>query len=207
MRFAASSAADALRLLVTFGLLSCSSPQKTPGLPTWGGPDEDTGIPEEDSAAPEAEDTGEVAIAPCWDESLGSATGLSVARGDTTAASHDWASDFDVHCGMSEGPDVAYLWRAPATDCYRFDTNGFVTDYDVMLSLFDPGVHGVCDGDGVTGGIACSDDEGDEYNALIEYSLDKYTPVLIIVDGYNAGMAGEYELNIQPCSEAESPTP
>ena len=198
-----------MRWLAAATLCGCGSAEKGSTLPTWSGASEDSGVTLVDTGDGGvcSADTGEVSIAPCWDEDLGSATGVPVTRGETTGRSHDWSSDFEVACGSTGGPDMAYLWRAPATDCYRFDTNGFYTDYDVMLSLFDPGVHGVCDGDGVTGGIACSDDEGDEYNALIEYSVDKYTPLLIIVDGYNAGMAGEYELNIQPCSEAESPTP
>jgi hypothetical protein len=71
-----------------------------------------------------------------------------------------------------------------------------------MLSLFDPRIHGVCDGDGTTGGIACDDDEGEGYNPLVEHEMIEGEPVLIILDGYNGTHAGEFELNIQTCAEA-----
>jgi hypothetical protein len=183
----------------------CSGAEKVSTPPVWGGV-ADSGVSDSGSASSDdteaPEDTGVEEVFTCWDFNLGSSTGRPVTRGATLGQSDDWKSDFAVACGSSNGPDIAYLWRAPSSGCFRFDTEGFYTDYDATLSLFDPRIHGVCDGDGTTGGIACDDDEGEGLNPLVEHEMIEGAPVLIILDGYSEAHAGEFELNIQTCAEA-----
>jgi hypothetical protein len=96
------------------------------------------------------------------------------------------ASDnFLVSCGGGGGPDRSFLFTAPATDVYRFDTVG--SDYDTVLEVRG----GECAGPVVD----CDDDGGGNVNSLVEVSLTQGQVVTVLVDGF-AGNVGNFTLNV-----------
>jgi len=121
------------------------------------------------------------------DDDLGSALGTPVATGTTVGASNDFVPSC-VATGSGTAPDVTYLWTAPSTGCFVFNTSG--SAYDTALALLS------CD-DGTE--LECNDDVGfSDLTSSIEYTLTEGERVVVVVDGFGSA-AGAYELNILPC--------
>jgi len=119
----------------------------------------------------------------CNGTDLGTATGLVVDEGDTTGATDDAQGDCT---GGSGGLDVCYLWEAPTTGSYTFDTDGSTSIGDSVLYMYEGAVQ-----------IACDDDIGGG-NYLSEFTVDVVAgqQYVIVVDGYSATYFGLFDLNI-----------
>ena len=105
----------------------------------------------------------------------------NAAIGSSTAAA---ANRVTSNCGGA-GPDVTFLWRAPESGVYVFDTQG--SKFDTVLSL-----RSTC------GGLVlkCDDDSGGNTTSKLEYAVTKGKLYLITVDGYYATSKGNYNLRI-----------
>ncbi|MCB9507677.1 MAG: DUF4215 domain-containing protein [Myxococcales bacterium] len=101
---------------------------------------------------------------------LGYATG-TLAAGTTVGAADAQTST----CGGDGSGDVAYLWHAPHTGTWAFDTAG--SEFDTVLTLRDP-AGDVCDG----AELDC-DDDGLAPASRAETGLSIGDAVLIVVDG------------------------
>jgi hypothetical protein len=85
----------------------------------------------------------------------------------------------------SDGADHTYLFTAPTTDTYRFDTVG--SSYDTLLAV----VGGECGGPS----LGCDDDGAGNFQSLVQVSLTQGQTVTVVVDGF-AGNVGSYVLNV-----------
>jgi hypothetical protein len=125
----------------------------------------------------------------CDGEDLGSATGVAVAAGDSTDATHDWEPDC-VSLSYHETPDVEFWWSPPVTGPYSITTYG--SDFDTVLSIIEEDCSTV---------MACNDEAAsgdiDETSALEEYMYSG-VDYLIVIDGYSFSDYGSYVLNIAP---------
>ena len=108
---------------------------------------------------------------------LGSVLGQPAASGSTTDAGNDFIGYGD------EAPDIAYLWQAPISGSFTFDTMG--SDFDTKLEILDA----------ACGQLATNDDGGEGTTSLITLDLDAGTQIVIVVDGYSTD-AGNFVLNI-----------
>lgn len=127
--------------------------------------------------------------------SLGGALGSSVATGTTCGKS----SDFEPSCAL--GPagstrDVVYSWTAPASDSYRFTTQG--SSIDTVLELRSASSPADV--------LKCNDDETDDtLQSALDVDLVLGQQVLVVVDSY--GMScGDYTLGISArCGGCDTP--
>ena len=79
--------------------------------------------------------------------------------------------------------------------------------FDTVLRLYDAeggsgGVSRSCGADVVSGGdgsLACDDDGGTDLTSLIRYTATSGERLVVVVDGYSAGSAGDYYLTIEEC--------
>lgn len=91
---------------------------------------------------------------------------------------------FDVSCS-SGGADRSFLFTAPATGTYQFDTLG--SGYDTLLEI----LAGECTGPS----LGCNDD-GAMLSSLVQISLAQGQLVTIVVDGFG-GNTGSFVLNVK----------
>lgn len=102
---------------------------------------------------------------------LGSAVGSPVATyTGTCTASNDWR----LTCGTSGSREVVYVWKAPETGTYNFNTR--LSDYDTVLEIRDY--------KNTTRVLACNDDTPATFQSSIDLSLSRGAHLLILVDGY-----------------------
>jgi hypothetical protein len=95
------------------------------------------------------------------------------------------ASFHATSCGAAESsPDYTYVFTAPASGEYVFDTNGSM--YDTVLAL----LAGYCEGRE----LACNDDWEDVDSRLSVY-LDAGQTVTVVVTGFG-GDSGQFVLNV-----------
>jgi hypothetical protein len=120
------------------------------------------------------------------DEDIGSDTGDGVAEGSTTTEDDTFTSG---SCGSSGANDRLFLWTAPSSGCWQFDTDGG-SDYDTLLRLLEP-----CEGTE----LACNDDGGTGLTSLISRRMEAGEAVIVVVDGYYSGSFGGYRLDINSC--------
>ncbi|MGB0637891.1 MAG: putative metal-binding motif-containing protein [Myxococcota bacterium] len=120
------------------------------------------------------------------DEDIGSVTGDGVAEGSTVSEDDTFTRG---SCGSSGAKDRLFLWTAPSSGCWRFDTDGG-SDYDTLLRLLEP-----CEGTE----LACNDDGGTGLTSLITRTLEEGEAVIVVVDGYYSGSSGNYRLDINSC--------
>lgn len=113
---------------------------------------------------------------------LFSATGTSVASGDTTGQT----DDFDPSCQTRDSVDFAYEWVAPSTGTYIIDTEGSVGLADTVLAVYAADC---------TTEVACDDDDGTGTLSALSIDATAGQRFLIVVDGYNNAV-GTYNLNI-----------
>jgi hypothetical protein len=134
----------------------------------------------------------------CELEDLGSALG-EVATGDTTEAQRNFvgtcSSVGDPHLsGGRNAPDVAYLWTAPGTGEYTFDTESSDQFGEDALDSVLYVRAGDCDGVE----LACNDDidgEAENYQSSVTVELEAGEAIVIIVDGWRFS-DGQYALTI-----------
>ena len=134
-----------------------------------------------------------------YDEDLGESTGDEIGSGSTTGMGDDYSGS----CGGSGGADVAYLWTAPTTGRYQFDTIGSSFDTLIRLFLAESGGglgEGVLCGSGGSSGdasdLGCDDDSGGSLTSSLTYSVTEGTEYVVVVDGFSSGSSGEYLLSI-----------
>lgn len=123
------------------------------------------------------------AAACCVDFDLGSATGDAVATGTTTGS-----SEFDPCSSGGSGPEVLYLWTAPADGTYVFDTCD--SSYDTTLWVNEN--DGTCDG----ANLACNDDASCGTRSEVTVTLTAGQQVVVGVDGWGSTSSGDYVLDI-----------
>jgi hypothetical protein len=146
-------------------------------------------LPEEDALP-----LGSV-LQPAQGGGLDGGLGSSVATGTTC----DKSSDFDPSCAF--GPsgttrDVVYSWTAPASDRYRFTTEG--SDFDTVLELRSASSSSHV--------LMCNDDETiDTRHSALDVDLVRGQQVLVVVDSYGTG-CGNYTLGISAqCGGCDTP--
>jgi hypothetical protein len=115
------------------------------------------------------------------DDSIDGALPL-VVTGDTSGAGDDSAPS----CAGVGAPELAFEWTVPATGVYRLDTFG--SSFDTTLYLLD-----ACNADGAE--LACNDDSQELLSELV-VQLTQDQTVAIVVDGFQGGSQGEFELHI-----------
>lgn len=124
----------------------------------------------------------------CPTTDLGSAIGNGVAAGVLAAGS---CSAMATSCIGSGGGETTYLWTAPATATYRFDTNdtsGAGGTYDTVLEIRDMDCTGPA--------LGCNDDSEFGLLSSVTVSLTAGQVVVILLDAYSAAGMGNYTLNI-----------
>ena len=120
----------------------------------------------------------------CPVEDLGNQTGDAVGSGSTQGRD----DDFSPSClNSSDAGDMTYLWQAPETGTFVFDTDG--SSFDTALTLLSGG----CLGDE----LACDDDGGESTRSRIEVELNEGDALVIVIDGYSTH-EGTFVLNITP---------
>ncbi|WNG42792.1 tryptophan synthase alpha chain [Archangium minus] len=128
----------------------------------------------------------------CADQDLGSTLPVRV-KGNTTWANDDHRSS----CGGWGPPDRGFLWTAPRSGTFTFDTTR--SAMDTLLSLRRDG----CGGEE----LACATD-GISYGggARVSATLTAGQRVLVVVDGATGGSfsAGDFELHIQEQAATEA---
>jgi len=119
----------------------------------------------------------------CVDRDLGSPVGPGVAMGTTVGSSDDVAATCG---GATRAPDVSFLWRAPVSGRYTFDTAG--SSFDTVLTARSV----MC----TASELGCSNDPttGVTHSSL-SLTLTSGQTLVLTVDGFN-GASGEFVLNI-----------
>ena len=121
------------------------------------------------------------ASCPVFDYDLGSATGASVAAGNTCGMIND---DTSTCGGLGASEDVSLLWTAPSTGTVYLSLAG--SGYDSVLHVKDAGcTEIVCNDDGATG-----------LQSYASFAATAGTAYNIFVDGYNTTSCGPFELAI-----------
>jgi hypothetical protein len=111
-----------------------------------------------------------------------SATGASIASGDTTGNPNDYTTS----CGFGGGsPDVQIEYTATVAGRYTFDTFG--SSHDTVLAAFDATVP-------CTTELECNDDTGG-LQSQIEIDLVVGQTILLNVDGFGTTSVGPWVLN------------
>jgi hypothetical protein len=119
----------------------------------------------------------------CPTEDMGSTVPNTV-----TGSSVGLPAALDASCAGGEGPEVGWLFTAPANGNYTFDTFG--SDYDTQLSVLDGASCGGAE-------LACNDDSGLGLQSEVTVALAAGQQVSVIVDGFGAFSSGNYVLNVQ----------
>ncbi|MBL4636589.1 MAG: hypothetical protein JKY56_22245, partial [Kofleriaceae bacterium] len=97
--------------------------------------------------------------------------------------------DFAPSCTSGTGNDQAFLWKAPVTDYYVFDTVG--SNFDTVLSL-----QTTCEANSE---IACNNNRGAESISELVRKVEANDALVVIVDGF-AGSQGVGKINIERVS-------
>jgi hypothetical protein len=87
-------------------------------------------------------------------------------------------------CANNNASDAGYIFTAPSTGSYIFDTYG--SSYDTVLHVHS----GSCTG----AELACNDDDGG-FQSRVSISLNAGETVVVVVDGFGTS-AGSYVLNV-----------
>jgi hypothetical protein len=128
-----------------------------------------------------AANSAHAGVCPLYDHNLGSATGVSVATGNTCGQGNDETATCG---GPPASEDVSYLWTSPISGRVWVSTAG---------SAFDTVIH-VKDANCLE--VAC-DDNGANYPHSYDYfwatAGESYH---IVVDGYFTNRCGAYQLSI-----------
>jgi hypothetical protein len=111
---------------------------------------------------------------------LGTATELNTESYDDS---------YTTGCGAGDSPEAAFVWTAPSTNYYAFDSGG--SGFDTVVAVLD----GDCDGDE----LACSNVNGTSPQARAVTKLEKDQRVVVVLDG-NLGESGDAQLNVTPVS-------
>ena len=106
--------------------------------------------------------------------------GTSVFIGSTLRA----GDDSQPSCAEFRAPDRAFRWQAPSAGTFVFETAG--SGFNTVLAILSD-----CGGRE----LACNDDWADP-RSQVEVSLGRGESVIIVVDGYDEGSAGEFVVNI-----------
>lgn len=112
----------------------------------------------------------------CPTADLGSAVGAAVATGSSVAA----LNVSQGYCGGASGPEVSFLWTAPAAGYYTLDTIG--SDFDAVLYLLQGGCSGYEWGCGVG-------------TPVYPIYFSDGQSVVVVIDGAGSS-GGNYVLNI-----------
>ena len=103
----------------------------------------------------------------------------------TTVSGTTTGRDNDADCSLGgSGPDLGFVFTAPVTGTYTFDTNG--SQFDTMLVLKSIECREV----------ACDDDSGLGLHSSVVLSMQMNEQIIVIVDGYGSSNSGDYQLNI-----------
>lgn len=102
------------------------------------------------------------------------------------------AQDFYQAPCAGQGPEAVFLFHAPQTGIYSFDTR--FSDIDAVLSA------AAVDCDGVV--LACNDDTYD-LDSAISLSMNEGQTVAVIVEDFS-GDSGEFSLNVALVQEGET---
>jgi hypothetical protein len=116
-----------------------------------------------------------------FNRDLDSQMGMSVVSGSTVNA-------VDQHvgsCGGDASAEQVFVWQAPATSEYVFDTLG--SAFDTVVYLLDASCK--------QNGFPCDDNDEATLQSRVFAKLVAGQTVLVVVDGYN-GSSGDYVLNI-----------
>ncbi len=127
----------------------------------------------------------DLCVTGCSDDTIGDVTGPESSTGSTEGAGNEFFSG----CGGGGGPEVVLAWTAPDSGTYIMDTLG--ADFDTTLYVLDG-----CEGDE----IACNDDGftgADRLQSQVTFEAEAGANLLIVVDGFGGGSAGDYVLNIR----------
>lgn len=102
--------------------------------------------------------------------------------------------DFTPSCTSGTGNDQAFLWKAPVTDYFVFDTVG--SNFDTVLSL-----QTTCMSESET---ACNNNRGQEIVSELVQKVEANDALVVVVDGF-AGSQGVGKLNIErvTCPDAD----
>ena len=118
----------------------------------------------------------------CAPTDLGSVVGMAVTAGRTSGPSGEQPS-----CLAGEAADAAFMWTAPASGRYTFDTRG--SSYDTVLHAR----LGTCAGPE----MACNDDmDGTSLDSSVELEVARGDRIVFFVDGVGAGAEGDFVVNI-----------
>lgn len=128
---------------------------------------------------------GEPGMCPA-DPAPTSNTGDAVFIGDNVRAGND--RPFDESSCHSNGPDRSHTWIAPSAGEWVMDTLG--SDFPARL-----GVYADCDSDIA---LACSENRPIRDPASLTLTLEAGQSVVVVVDGFNGTLVGNYVVNIRP---------
>jgi len=137
---------------------------------------------------PACVESGRCATRSCPDQDLGNALGLAVAAGDTSTGRT--CGSFLGSCKATEAPERTFLWRAPFSGTFRFDSAG--SDLASVVYVLAGG----CGGQE----LACDRADPISEGGIVTLPLQKDESVVIVVDGQH-GERGAFQLNV---STAES---
>ena len=129
-------------------------------------------------------------VCPDAADELGGRTGEAVVEANTDGAGNLGGAS----CGGQGGPEVAFAWRAPATDVYAFHTIG--ADFDTILYLLDDDCAELACNDHLYGTWRRDVPIGAESGFWAALEADQR--VRIVVDGAGSGTA---PLAIHPRTE------
>ncbi len=121
----------------------------------------------------------------CVDEELGDALGPAIATGTNAGAPRDRTGS----CA-GDGREVVFLWEAPSTAVYVFDTLG--STYDTVLYAYADSCEGAeldCNDDAFTG--------DDRLRSQLTLVLDAGDQIVLVLDGYGSRSVGDYQLNVE----------
>jgi len=107
-------------------------------------------------------------------------TGSSVFIGSTMRA----GDDYQPSCAEFHAPDRAFRWTAPSSGTFVFETAG--SGFNTVLYVLRG-----CGGEE----LACNDDWVDP-RSQVEVTLSGGEMVIIVVDGYDEGSAGNFVVNV-----------
>ena len=142
-----------------------------------------------DAAIPSTDATTDAAIA-SPDASLPFCVDNSIPVGTSNVNTELGATDdFAPSCTSGSGNDQAFLWQAPVTDYYVFNTVD--SNFDTVLSL-----QTTCEANSE---IACNNNRGAESISELVRKVEANDALVVVVDGF-AGSQGVGKINIERVS-------